>query len=302
MAYQFVNADQLNADLTSVANAIRTKSKMAVKLQFPGGMANAISGISTGVELNFEVVYGQTAPADPKENTIWICTSFMTDWYFQPAQPENMQPGDVWISTGTAGAVAFNALKQNSILVCPISAKQMLGDGIMEDVAAKTWRNGAWHEWIPEGALYYKGSNIGGLVTTGYGTIGAFSSLSNVSAVFESDNVSIVTTGYTNEPNTNGDRSYGYLGTPTAIDLTNVETISVIGTVKSYSNNERILLMVSQSKSVGTSGQIADTCLSTGTLSGEILKLDVSALDGSYYVFYMQFDAADVDIEQFVVH
>lgn len=159
MAYQFVNADQLNADLTSVANAIRTKSKMAVKLQFPGGMANAISGISTGVELNFEVVYGQTAPADPKENTIWICTSYMTDWYFQPAQPENMQPGEVWISTGTAGAVAFNALKQNSILVCPISAKQMLGDDIMEDVAAKTWRNGEWVDWW-NGELFDNGNQF----------------------------------------------------------------------------------------------------------------------------------------------
>lgn len=257
---------------------------------------------SGGMSLNFKVV-GNPQPTNPRANTIWINTDVkVTGYHFAANQPENMQPGEVWISTGTASNVAFNALKKNAVMVYPIRAVQMLGDHTLKAVVAMTWQNGEWHEWIPEGALYYKGANIGGLVTTGYGTIGAFSSLSNVSAVFESDNVSIVTTGYTNEPDTNGPRTYGYLGTPTAIDLTNVETISVIGTVKSYSNKERILLMVSKSKSVGTSGQTADTCISADILSGEILKLDVSALDGSYYVFYMQFDAAAVDIEQFVVH
>jgi hypothetical protein len=54
MAYQFVNADQLNDGLTVVADAIRSKSKTEAKLLFPGGMADAISAISTGVEMNFQ--------------------------------------------------------------------------------------------------------------------------------------------------------------------------------------------------------------------------------------------------------
>lgn len=256
-------------------------------------------------DLNFNVYSVPSKPTTAGvENDIAIITSVsIPNWILSPDTPSGTprSDGDVWIRYSVTGKTTFNALKNNTMMIATIKAWQYVDDAWV-DVEAVSYQNGEWHEWIPEGALYYKGVNIGGLVTTGYGTIGAFSSLSNVSAVFESDNVSIVTTGYTNEPNTNGARSYGYLGTPTAIDLTNVETISVIGTVKSYSNNERILLMVSKSKSVGTEGQIADTCISADMLTGEILKLDVSTLSGSYYVFYMQFDAADVDVEQFILH
>lgn len=49
--YKFVNADQLDADLQSVANVIKEKGKTTGKLSFPDGFTSAINSISTGVEV-----------------------------------------------------------------------------------------------------------------------------------------------------------------------------------------------------------------------------------------------------------
>ena len=56
--YKLVNADQLDSDLTAVGNAIRSKGGTSAGLSFPAGMVSAIGAISTGVELNFDVVGG----------------------------------------------------------------------------------------------------------------------------------------------------------------------------------------------------------------------------------------------------
>lgn len=105
-----------------------------------------IGGSSGG--LNFKVV-GNPQPANPKENTIWLNTDVkITGYHFAAKQPE-MQPGEVWISTGTDSHVAFNALKKGgTVIVYPISAKQMGQDGVLMDVTAKSWLNGEWVEWI----------------------------------------------------------------------------------------------------------------------------------------------------------
>lgn len=45
---KLVDSTQLNADLTSVANAIRTKSGTSAQLAFPAGFVSAIEAIPTG--------------------------------------------------------------------------------------------------------------------------------------------------------------------------------------------------------------------------------------------------------------
>lgn len=47
--YQFVDVDQLDADLTAVANSIRTKSGKSGELAFPEGFQSAVEDIPTGV-------------------------------------------------------------------------------------------------------------------------------------------------------------------------------------------------------------------------------------------------------------
>lgn len=114
-----------------------------------------------GTALNFRVVGGTTAPANPAENTIWVNTGItITGHYFQTEQPENMQPGEVWISTGTNNAVAFDALKKGTIMVYPISAKQMLEEALV-DRTAKIYQNGEWVELAPRRMYLIKDGVIG---------------------------------------------------------------------------------------------------------------------------------------------
>ena len=115
-----------------------------------------------GASLNFKVNDYATKEllmaATGKNNEIGIITSTpMTGWYFAAEQPEKMQPGEVWVYTGTSSATAFNALKKNSIMVYPIGAKQMLEDGTLTDVTAKSWQNGEWVDWY-SGELYKQGN------------------------------------------------------------------------------------------------------------------------------------------------
>lgn len=49
--YKMVDTDQLEADLTTVADKIRTKGGTSGKMTFPAGFAEAVESISTGVEV-----------------------------------------------------------------------------------------------------------------------------------------------------------------------------------------------------------------------------------------------------------
>lgn len=49
--YKFVDTDQLEADLTAVANSIRTKGETTGALVFPAGFQEAVANISTGIEV-----------------------------------------------------------------------------------------------------------------------------------------------------------------------------------------------------------------------------------------------------------
>lgn len=145
--YELVNADQLDSDLTAVGDAIRSKGGTSEKLSFPSGMVSAISAISTGVELNFDVVPGLTQPGTAAENTIWVKTEQIGAWYFSATQPEGLQEWDVWFPTGTKSAAEFNALRKNGLKVYPLSARQYV-NGAFVYKTAKSYQGGKWVSWM----------------------------------------------------------------------------------------------------------------------------------------------------------
>lgn len=100
-----------------------------------------------GTALNFRVVGGTTAPANPQENTIWVNTGVdITGWEFSSVRPSSPENGMVWFTTGTSSTVAFNALRKNKLQIYPVSAEQYVG-GLWESVPVKSCQGGAWVEW-----------------------------------------------------------------------------------------------------------------------------------------------------------
>ena len=193
----------LTEKLVSIADAIRTQSGKTEKLT----LARMPMEILDLQSLNFEVVGGTAAPADPGENTIWVDTDTpVTGWHFGAAEPEAPRGGMVWIATGTASAAAFNALKKNGITACPLRTAQYV-DGAFVSRAAKIYQGGSWKSIPPTVYLFKSGegkkvnftTKLSGSVS-GYecsittGNITASSYVSNSEAGY----VSFYTTGKVN--------------------------------------------------------------------------------------------------------
>lgn len=99
---------------------------------------------SAGVSLNFKIVGGDTKPTNAEENTIWINTTTpISSWEFSATQPSAVS-GRVWISTDTFSPVEFNALKENSIQVYPISASQYVS-GVWVNKDIQLYQNNEWY-------------------------------------------------------------------------------------------------------------------------------------------------------------
>ena len=141
--------------MTAVADAIRGKTGGTEQLTLDD-MAVEIAGISTGVELNFDVVGGTTEPSNPIENTIWVNTDVeITGWTLRSIAPENPEIGMVWIAIGSSSQYPFNAIKQNEIYIYPATAKQYIDDGWVTKTAM-TYYNSEWKTW--ELVLYEPGN------------------------------------------------------------------------------------------------------------------------------------------------
>lgn len=137
----------LTDKLTAIADAIRSKSGKTAKIP----LADMPSEIINLQSLNFEVV-GNPKPENPKANTIWMNIDNASGWECGATEPTAT---DIWVKTGKASPFAFNALKDNSIIVYPICGLHR-ASGEWKYVDAEIYQNG-WQQLLPEVALFDNG-------------------------------------------------------------------------------------------------------------------------------------------------
>lgn len=277
----FVNLTQ---DDINVAGT-RYQVTVAVVSLGAGGITGIISKLEKaegGGGLNFKVVAGLTQPGSATENTIWVMTEKIGAYYFSATQPEDMQEWDVWFSTGTSSEVSFNALKKNAIEVYPLSAKQMVG-GVLTDVTAKSYQNGAWVDWWDQATLYDSGDEFtagtGGWVGVGMAWDNSQFTQTQVPDIARNAN-----NMHMAQMNNNAG---GAVCTKNKIDLTQFNTLSFTGKME-YTNNipSRVRLCVwTELGSYVASGLVGSV---EGAVDGT-KELDVSALSGSYYIGFFMF-------------
>ena len=200
--------------------------------------------------LNFSIVGGTSAPANPSDNTIWINTDKdITGWIFSATEPSEPAEGMVWIVTGASSNVPINALKENSIWVYPQSAKQYVGDEWI-NVPAKTYVGQAWSEWV---ISLLDNDDITG------GWTGSLSKLT-ASGV---EGLSHSTTRATNKK----------------IDFTNAKSLTCV-----FEDVALAYATVYVSTTQDINGSVASASASQQNAASETVTLDVSGLDSSYYV------------------
>lgn len=231
-----------------------------------------------GAALNFKVVRydpGAELPASAAENIIAVFTNVdIAGWYFSPTQPENMKQGEVWFLTGASSSVAFNALKKNSIEVCPIYAKQYV-NGELVSVEAKTYQNGKWIDWITY--LFNNGDECiditGGWTSEGF----TFGTTKVVEAV---NSGSLIRMEYS------GSGIVAIIkGTKEKINLTNINKIRIrYKCAYNTSASTTMQFGVASGTEVQVNNRAANISLNDTTGNDVDAYLDVSMLDGEYYV------------------
>lgn len=138
-------------------------------------MAKGFKQGGGSLPLNFKVI-GNPQPATAKENTIWVDTDKINNYYFSATQPENMVDYDVWFTVATSSNVEFNALKKNCIQIYPLFAMQYVG-GAWIRKTAKSFRGSEWVDWSVY--LYRNGDECtditGGWTGKAWGNNGGYS-------------------------------------------------------------------------------------------------------------------------------
>ena len=232
---------------------------------------NMVGGGASSGGLNFSVVGGTSAPSSPAENTIWVNTSTsITGWAMQGSAPSGSE-GLVWIKTALSGNTAFNALKKNAIQIAVTGCQQYVS-GTWANVAAQIWQNSAWVEFSSENlVLFEAGAGDSGKWTNSGFTYGGYT----VGGGTVSDaNLSLTATMTPN---------YMLLGTATAYDLTNYNTLHI-----------ECSFALPSSGYGGTAYAVASTSTNLGAQAvsqdvrnGTSFDIDVSSLSGAHYIgFY----------------
>lgn len=227
-------------------------------------------GGSGGASLNFNVkTYTSEVElkADkPRENTIGvITTTTMTSWVFSATEPTEPEVGMVWIFVGKESSVEFNALKKHTLQVYPRKAKQYVG-GTFEDKPVYSYQNGEWVT-VWNGELYEKGNKFE-FITGGWAFVhGRVPDTYNIGTY--TDNKDSITLTVTK------DKATIEAVTEKKIDLTEHKTLNINIT------NENVGYLWLK---VGTTQVMSSGVARTDNLTAGKGSLDISALDGEYYV------------------
>lgn len=258
------------ADLFSVADAIRTKGETADTLAFPDGFVSAIGAIQTGYELNFTVAGGTTEPENPTENTIWVNTDQeITGWVFSHNLPDSPFEGMVWIVNGISGVHEFDAVTDVSLRVQVESVKQYIG-GAWVVKTTEVYQNGVWNETILN--LYKYGNEY-------VSTTGGWEKTNNANKYNTyMEIVQATSDGYV----------YSNMHTKNKVDLTSYTVLNVrMKTAKTSSHGYKTSIGISTSTSSTTSstGAIVTRTLPGNSISEFVATVNIENVSGNYYIF-----------------
>ena len=264
----------LTEKLTAIADAIRSQSGKGEKLTLDQ-MPEEIVGLQS---LSFEVV-GNPQPENPKANTIWVDTDVeITGWDFSAAEPANPVEGMVWFSTGTESAVAFNALKENSVMVYPLSAKQYVS-GAWVNVTAKSYLNGAWVDWfVWNGQLYQNGNEFTNETGGWYAANDASLTESTIASIARNEDNMVLTVA--------GGRKDAILITEKPVDLTDFNLVTFNGLVHpgtGTTDKQAYGFLYAYKNNGGTLTNAARADIKSSE-TAQTITLNVSGLSGEHYI------------------
>lgn len=198
--------------------------------------------------------------------------------------------GTVWFPTGTASNAAFNALKKNALVVCPITAYQYIG-GAWVNKTAEIYQSGSWSDIA--GYLYNLGdeceSITGGWQARGWKANSNYSALTPTLAK-NAENMTMALS----KPGGDVYTASGAVEVKKNIDLTRIsqivfkfESVTVGGSATSSQKAGIVGTIVDRNATYFRTDTVAENSIyyeSTGTRNDVVIAVDVSAISGEYDV------------------
>lgn len=229
---------------------------------------------TNGVLLNFRVVYGTTTPSSALENDLWLNTEIPIDGYaFCSEAPSQPEEGMAWISVGTDSVLGFSAVKPGIIFVYPVGAKQYIGgEWVVKDLYV--YQNGMWRQ----NELYvFNAGETYDAVTGGWSPDGYYGSAVQNTKAYLSDTQIVCGTR-----SGSGSNYDGVIGTNLPVQISGKKTLIAKGTVNNYKSSSVYSIGL-----VAEKGNVSNAAAETKiTRVGAFdVKVDVSELNGAYYVF-----------------
>lgn len=271
-----------HSDMVSVADAIRSKGGTTGQLVFPSGFVTAIHDISTGVALNFQVIGGTSAPANPTENTIWVNTDqTITSWVFSHNQPKSPSEGMVWIVNGASTINEFDAVSDVSLIVQVAGVKQYV-NGVWDTKTVKVYQNG---EWASLSTYLVKNGIDNTEKTGGWNTGVGWGYKSDVVSPTITFDDGIMKVTYP----TNDDLQFGGISTKNPIDLTNYNTLEMLlssaqATGSSYPSQGGLAALY-MCLGKDTNSKVANATIAVKeSVTNKVASINISDLTGLYYI------------------
>lgn len=232
-------------------------------------------GVSLYDLLNFSITAYRTEEAllaaAPEENAIAIVsTAQISGWRFSAETPAEETNGLVWIKTGNTSPYVFNALKEETLELCPLLVRQYRAKK-WKYVPAFAGKNGEWTFWW-SGQLFCNGNQVQ-RITGGWEAI-ADAGDSGMNAVAPSLEI------YDGEymiVKMEGNNQRGYVGAVNMVDLTKFQQAQVTTSLFSI-NSSKCQITFEIVDETGT------TVRSVAISSKGTFTMDISDLTGAYYI------------------
>lgn len=226
--------------------------------------------------LNFKVVGSTTQPKNPKENMIWVQTEYISEYIFDFEEPENPIDNMVWIKIKNSSDIKFNILKKDCLMIYPHGIYQYINDEWI-DITSFIYQNNQWHElWIWDGELYDSGDQYvdytgGWEANRGVKLNGTANSKSKV--IFNDDHIQI--------------QLPSAVTTVNKINLSNYKVLYFDVNILNRDDGDRFGVSTKNTGEINSSGPVASK--QSGKTGRQIIDIDVSGLNESYYIFALTY-------------
>lgn len=199
------------------------------------------------------------------------------------------EEGTTWITTGSSSSVAFNALRKNSVMVCPLSVKQYISRAWV-NIEAESYQNGEWVDWWT-GTFYSYGAeyidHTGDFVTIGKALNSGATETNTLNIVRNADNIKF----YNKNSATN---ACGIAYYSKKFDLTPYSKLIFTGKIRANGTNGDMAGVGVWADVNGTYVGDRRVAAITGDFDG-VAEVSIAEVTGEHYIGFWAYNNSNVN-------